>query len=253
MDNYQTTEIRRLLQLYYEGKTSREEERILTSLLREAKDLPADLEAERELFTLLAETPEVTIPQRDDNAITDALEREMKADANASGRHTSKIWRQLLSAAAVAACLILAWTILRNYTTNEHENRELKLLVDIPEDKQLISDTSVTIINLSKAEAKAHDHGTGVKSDSSVTKKIEVKPGRPDDEAARKYPDGYLYLSEEEEDLLEANNYRVVSDEQEAYAIINSVFSRLDGNIIESDYRINDINDEYARIINVSM
>ncbi len=98
--------IRLLLERYYDGATSPDEERELAGLLDSASPLPADLEPDRAMFKALAEASEADVPE--------SLTRAIMEGVDARIRQTSKPRRQrfmaiaaTLTAAAAAVMLII--------------------------------------------------------------------------------------------------------------------------------------------------
>lgn len=81
-------EIDRLLERYYAGQTTEQEEDALLQTLRSADDLPADLQAERDLFLSLHKNMVEDVPVPED------LETELTAriDRKASAPRRRRLW-----------------------------------------------------------------------------------------------------------------------------------------------------------------
>ena len=81
-------EIDRLLERYYAGQTTEQEEDALLQTLRSANDLPADLQAERDLFLSLHKNMVEDVPVPED------LETELTAriDRKASAPRRRRLW-----------------------------------------------------------------------------------------------------------------------------------------------------------------
>lgn len=81
-------EIDRLLERYYAGQTTEQEEDALLQSLRSANDLPADLQAERDLFLSLHKNMVEDVPVPED------LETELTAriDRKASAPRRRRLW-----------------------------------------------------------------------------------------------------------------------------------------------------------------
>lgn len=75
MTNDRIKEIRKLLDLYYQGLTTPVEERRLSGLFAEEESLPADLVVDRQLFSNL----DTEIPSGIATKIEEALETEFRA------------------------------------------------------------------------------------------------------------------------------------------------------------------------------
>lgn len=91
-------EIDRLLERYYAGQTTEEEEDGLLQALQSTNDLPADLQAERDLFLCLHPGTRNEIPVPDDLEAGLAASIDRKASAT---RHCRLWW------SSVAASLLL--------------------------------------------------------------------------------------------------------------------------------------------------
>lgn len=249
MNKQKETEIRRLLDRYYEGQTSVDEERRLYSLLTADDDLPEDLKADREVIKALSEYPEVDIPEETEMKLIGRLEQEMARE------RLRAVWRKrIITSVVVAASLIAAWIGIRMLIPSAHNDSIEPLLTDIGKKETLISDTSITINHLAVASEGNINNQSFSKSLESREQAIRVNKKNNGTTVGTKHSvneksnEELIYLSYEEEKELEAANYHVVNDEREAYAIMNAVFLRMDGNIQESDYRIEDISEKYERV-----
>lgn len=81
-------EIDRLLERYYAGQTTEQEEDALLQTLRSADDLPADLQAERDLFLSLHKNMVEDVP------VPEGLETKLTAriDRKASAPRRRRLW-----------------------------------------------------------------------------------------------------------------------------------------------------------------
>lgn len=81
-------EIDRLLERYYAGQTTEQEEDALLQTLRSANDLPADLQAERDLFLSLHKNMVEDVP------VPEGLETKLTAriDRKASAPRRRRLW-----------------------------------------------------------------------------------------------------------------------------------------------------------------
>lgn len=212
------TYIRKLLDLYYEGISTREQERELASFFAEAKELPEEFEADRLLFVAMADTDE-DIPGALDVRIMSALRRESKR---------GKAIRALSFAAAAAAVLALLFVGIRLIAPEKTVEPEMKTplltVVGGPESGVQQTDTAFLLCleQTQQADKKQADHKKAGQSAEMKTAAEEIEP----------------------EAVAEAN-YRVIDNETEAYEIVNSVFMRLDDNISKVGYRIDGMQDEY--------
>lgn len=248
--NSKEKEIRRLLDLYYSGATTRDEERELSAMLRDAGPLSPDLEREREIFEMLSDDEETPIPASTDRRILDAVEGEIRQSRIKIARR--RLWLIIGSA---AAC-ILAGLLVARLLVDTNAPQKKPLYVKVETRSVIEPDTAVTIVSITDEEGKVFQKKIVTSSKEKEEAPVMAQaPKEPSSSKAWKdsknEDDGY-YLSAEEERMLEAGNYRVVNDEREAYAILNSVFTRLDGNMTESSHRVKDINDEYVRAVKYS-
>ncbi|HIY89311.1 MAG TPA: hypothetical protein H9824_11510 [Candidatus Bacteroides pullicola] len=90
-------EIEKLLARYYDGLTTEQEEEKLTQALHSAKDLPEDLQAERDLFLSLHKDTVEDVPVPED------LETELAAriDRKASAPRRLRLWWGSVAASAL--------------------------------------------------------------------------------------------------------------------------------------------------------
>lgn len=283
--NNEYREIRLLLARYYDGTASQAETRRLEEFFAQCADLPADLEADRALFEAMAgiACEPVEIPAGLSSRIDAALEAEMARDRMADADESSGtagaaaaprhgVWRRrLLTAVAAAACLAAAVTTVRTlmYVPD---------ISDSPRNEAIASAADSARMNASLAsaadaqavDAQAVDTVAPAIAPTGLTARAEKPaPAAARKKAARKaravtapevdgddspdvieserYPAEMYAASgyEAEEERLIAANYHVVDDEREAYAIVNSIFSRLEGNMMREDNRLDDIGDSY--------
>lgn len=248
MNKESEKDIRRLLDLYYQGETSVVEERQIVEYFESHENLPDDLIPDSYLFKSFYNKNSY-IPETVDEKIIKAIEEEFKKQTKSHNYRL--IWYAL---SAVAACLIIGYIGLKIFSPQNNTNSQIiPLLSEIANDKENNTDTTVTHFNLANYENKRVDKQTIIKKDdiattdsknktrsTSISSSISKEEITVDEEPC--------YLTIEEEEQLEARNYRVVRDEDEAFVIMNSVFSQLDGKIKESNYRIVDISDKYERV-----
>lgn len=114
--------IKGLLEKFYNAETTREEELELTDFFRSATDLPAELEADRKMFAVLAEAQSFAEAPADlDAKIMSAIDASTKQTPQASAeetdhqplrrlgnlRYSSKLRRIFIGISAVAAVVAL--------------------------------------------------------------------------------------------------------------------------------------------------
>lgn len=272
-------EIRDLLSRWYDAETTRAEEARLEELLRSARDLPADLEKDKKLFLSLSSLAEVNeasegrdakdsrvsafadIPDDLSAMISEALEAEIAKsslqDEKAAKQPNRSVWfRRLGATAGIAAALIGGVLLLRplfnapvqSSLTAENLGSATNAESIAAVDSNAFVGTSLRdvdpgaeSVNSGTTAGASKTHIARTKHRKARTRGISENPAvSPDDTS-----EDFGYLSEEEEARLMAGHYRVVSDEREAYAMVNTVFSRLEGHMIQEDYRLDGISAQY--------
>lgn len=265
-------DIRGMLARYYDGIASQTEIGRLEEFFSCAAPLPADLEADKVLFRSMSglSAEPVDIPAELSDRISAALDAEIAGDSTGrepkASRHSA--WRRrLLVAVAAAACLTAVVTTFRT-------------LIDMPEmipaqpggtiasavdtarrgnpspSLAAAEDTLVMAIAPDGLAARAEKPGSVRRGNRRAARSAGASarhdaeptdentsvgyPSYANAEVANEMPD---YTPEEERMI--AANYRVVDDEREAYAIVNSIFSRLEGNMMREDRRLDVIDDNY--------
>lgn len=245
-------EIREILDRWYEGLTVPDEERRLSEFFSEDRELPEDLEAERNMFRAIAaaDEAETDIPAGLAARIDSALEAEMARERNAVSSPSR--WRLRITAVCgAAACLMAGWLTIRTLvgTAPGLDNQSERMAVNAPAPsispvKEAATYTvepepepEPTAVSPDKGNVKSKPVYSAPKPVPHKRHLIAAEADIPADED--------MFLSEAEEEQLIADNYHVVEDEREAYAILNSVFARLEGSMVEENYRIGDINAQY--------
>lgn len=274
-------EMRELLGRWYSGTTTPAEEHLLAEALAGKAELPADLEADARLFRELTAlgASETEMPEEYSSRITAALEREMAASRRKTPGDAfwrSSRFRRIGAAAVIAVCLsfiggVALWdstgTQLRGGETlatvsgqtdktqnvspivAEAEDSVIMVFperggLEAPAEKNLPKGRKPGVIR-SVASAKAANENLVAMAD------IE-KPETPEAEV-------YDFLTPEEEAMLADSRYRVVTDSDEANAILSSVFAQLEAKVDIQANNISMLHEEYEvelnklnTIINVS-
>lgn len=264
MNSNKINEIRGTLDRWYAGETSPDEERVLMEFFATATELPEDLEAERRLFTgmddVLSEVMDspVDMPAEYSDRIAAALDAEIAREAH-TNRSRASIWRRrILAAGGVAACLLAGWLGFRTLT-----------VPDLPGDtaprqyaavRKPTAATTATlapsVISAAPAEESVAIASASVPASAGKSKpRMARRSAAPVKETTAyvssgreevSYWDGDdMYLSPEEEARLLADNYHVIDNEHEANALVSSVFARLEGNVVQESYKMQDISAQY--------
>lgn len=263
MNSNKINEIRGTLDRWYAGETSPDDERVLMEFFATPTELPEDLEAERRLFTgmddVLSEVMDspVDVPAEYSDRIAAALKAEIAREAH-TNRNRASIWRRrILAAGGVAACLLAGWLGFRTLT-----------VPDLPGDtapgqyaavrKPTVTatePTAATVIRPTAAEESGVIASASVQTSTDKSKsRLKRRSSAPVKETVaavnreqeeETYWDDDMYLSAEEEARLLADNYHVIDNECEANAFVSSVFARLEGNVVQESYKMQDISAQY--------
>lgn len=233
-------EIRNLLGRYYNGECTPAERSRLAGLLASAPDLPADLEPDRKLFGLLegSAADSAAMPPETESRITAALEAEMAA----ARKRPMPLRRIMLRIASIAACMLLAVTVLWYYDftktgSDPHAGKKApgsdrpgmaEVKVPAVADTMIMPLPSMPDVNALSGRQKP------VKKErmlAAVVKTATVVPAEP---AAAEDSDA----AEPEVDEWIAENYRVIDDPREADAIVGSVLAVMQSNLVFDEVKV---------------
>lgn len=243
-------DIREILNRWYDGNTTPAEQQRLADFFATDRELPADLEMEREIFRAMAEAGEeyAEMPHEVSERINAALEAEMAWERRPQRKGFG--WRRrAITACAAAACMAVVLTIpfLKSDDKAMVGDKPGMALSETPDAGPVSTDTMLFMTpEQPRAVAPA------VEKESRKLASAQKKSSR---KAVKRKPvetdgDDDLYLSEEEEERLVASNYHVVTDEREANAILGAVFVRLKSGMTEESYKISDVKARYEMEMN---
>lgn len=243
-------DIREILNRWYDGNTTPAEQQRLAYFFATDRELPADLEMEREMFRAMTEAGEdyAEMPVEVSEHITAALEAEMSGER--SLRRKGSGWRsRAMTACAAAACMAVVLTIpfLKSSDKAMIGDKAGMAVRETPDARRASTDTMLFMTpELPRAVAPA------VEKESRKLASAQKKASR---HAVKRKPvetdsDDDLYISEEEEKRLVAANYHVVTDEREAHAILSTVFVRLESGMTEENFKISDVRARYEMEMN---
>lgn len=243
-------DIREILNRWYDGNTTPAEQQRLADFFATDRELPADLEMEREVFRAMTEAGEdyAEMPLEVSERINAALDAEMAGER--VERRKGFGWRRrAMTACAAAACMAVVLTIpfLKSNDKAMVGDKPGMAVSETPDVRPVSTDTMLFMTpEQPRAVAPAVEKES--RKLASVHKKaprhaVKHKPVETDS-------DDDLYLSEEEEERLVAANYHVVTDEREANAILGAVFVRLKSGITEESYKISDVKARYEMEMN---
>lgn len=243
-------EIREILNRWYDGNTTPAEQQRLADFFATDRELPADLEMEREMFRAMTEAggEYAEMPLEVSRSINAALDTEMARERRPQRKNFG--WRRrAMTACAAAACMAVVLTIpfLKSSDKAMVGDKAGMAVSETPDAGQVSTDTMLFMTpELPRAVAPA------VEKESRKLASAQKKSSR---KAVKRKPvetdgDDDLYLSEEEEERLVAANYHVVTDEREANAILGAVFVRLKSGMTEESYKISDVKARYEMEMN---
>ncbi len=243
-------DIREILNRWYDGQSTPAEQQRLADFFATDRELPADLEMEREMFRAMTEAGEdyAEMPLEVSRSINAALEVEMAREREPQRKGFG--WRRrAMTACAAAACMAVVLTIpfLKSNDKAMVGDKAGMAVSETPDVRPVSTDTILFMTpELPRAVAPAVEKES--RKLASVHKKaarkaVKHKPVETDS-------DDDLYLSEEEEERLVAANYHVVTDEREADAILSTVFVRLESGMTEENFRISDVKSRYEMEMN---
>lgn len=243
-------DIREILNRWYDGNTTPAEQQRLADFFATDRELPADLEMEREMFRAMTEAGEdyAEMPLEVSRSINAALEVEMAREREPQRKGFG--WRRrAMTACAAAACMAVVLTIpfLKSNDKAMVGDKAGMAVSETPDVRPVSTDTMLFMTpEQPRAVAPA------VEKESRKLASVHKKAPR---HAVKHQPvetdsDDDLYLSEEEEERLVAANYHVVTDEREANAILGAVFVRLKSGITEESYKISDVKARYEMEMN---
>lgn len=243
-------DIREILNRWYDGNTTPAEQQRLADFFATDRELPADLEMEREMFRAMTEAGEdyAEMPHDVSERINAAIEAEM-AEERGPQRKGFGWRRRAMTACAAAACMAVVLTIpfLKSNDKAMVGDKAGMALSETPDAGPVSTDTMLFMTpEQPRAVAPAVEKESRKLASAqkkSSRKAVKCKPVETDG-------DDDLYLSEEEEERLVAANYHVVTDEREANAILSTVFVRLESGMTEENFRISDVRTRYEMEMN---
>lgn len=242
-------DIREILNRWYDGNTTPAEQQRLADFFATDRELPADLEMEREMFRTMTEAGEdyAEMPHDVSERINAAIEAEMAGERGPQRKGFG--WRRrAMTACAAAACMAVVLTIpfLKSSDKAMVGDKPGMALSETPDAGPISTDTMLFMTpEQPRAVAPAVEKESRKLASAqkkSSRKAVKCKPVETDDDD--------LYLSEEEEERLVAANYHVVTDEREANAILGAVFVRLKSGMTEESYKISDVKARYEMEMN---
>lgn len=167
--------IKDLLEKFYEGTSSQEEDNILSEFFNSGESIPQDMEADRRMFAVLSDPSKYAMPPADlQEKIMEAVDNApiTRTVAGASLHRKRFSWISIASFAAAAA--VIAFFMLAPFSTGVKTDT-----VHAPNQlaSSSYSDTVDTNINLSEPVAELEGKGDVKDIDSSTRKNNSVGKG----------------------------------------------------------------------------
>ena len=229
----------------------------LTELFAEASGLPDDLLLEREIFLAMHEVASCPVEMPDHLArrVDEAVSKEIAAPGRPRLRKTFRRW--IYPAASAAACLLVAVVALRMGVQENPSSGDTQSCLASVEKTSVsaavghIADTLSAVVAAAPSlelVAEAGETGVRRKHCRKAHKPRSVSRGAEETAPVLKddcRDDDIIFEEPDEPSRLLAANYRVVEDEQEASAIINAVFMRLEGRMNEESSHVDEIDLDY--------
>lgn len=192
---YDINHIKSLLEAYYDGSTTIEQEKLLCDFFASTTDIPAELEADRQLFNSLhsALTNEIIVPNNLEDQLITHIDNLEKAEQN-----NSRKWIIPFTYISAAACLIALFTIGLNF-------------IDL--DNKLIDNETILV-----SENNINDT-IDYNINNNIDKTPEVEPQEPVivDEETEVPQETKKKKRTKRQRINKTNQLRLVSDEQIAY------------------------------------
>lgn len=265
-DRIDNNKIRALLDRWYSGLTTPEEERMLADMLASSGNLPSDMEADRILFAELSLISEALpeMPEAYSSRINEALEKEMASERRVVPsvfKRLNKGWIGRIAAvvAVSVACAFFAMKMIdtpqmdvgvKNLALDGGVEKKMNMSDDTLQNHYLaLQATHLEVARVSAAEPANRTVAKPVtvkeKNGASVNKMRYDQSDSNDYDSEDDYATCDSNYSHPDEARFIRENYRVVRDQDEADAILSSIFSRLESNVAMETSKLSKIDLEY--------
>lgn len=141
-------EIKKLIDSFYEGQTSREEELLLSDYFR-GDEVAEELENEKELFLQLFEKDEILVPVSLENNLSQLIDGAAKAERIRKKPKQIKLW---VSVAASMAILISVGFLLRTPTFKADYSKVIEADKQIADSQNQATGQQFTEVEFKQAE-----------------------------------------------------------------------------------------------------
>lgn len=269
--NYNASDIdkaKQLLEAWYEGATDRADEAWLELFFSGAGELPAGLEAERGIFVALRESASgpVSMPEECRRSIVKALDAEIRRES---------VWRRRRILWGAAACMLLVSGV--TFMTRHIDvtgSTAAEAIAEVATDSAEASagrgmiaanvkadtDTSAFVTALGKAEERRIASASPAKGSSpSKRHAAQKRTGGVNLEGSERgvaeqrhdpapQPLYACSYTEEEQEMME-RGYRVVCSEAEARAVVGLVMAKMQENVVETTYVMDDAAYRFDKVV----
>lgn len=226
---YDINKIKRLLEAYYDGNTSIEQEKLLCDFFATSTDIPAELEPDRQIFATLHTTAltQIDIPTDLEQKLVSHIDNMQQHD-----ERNNKKWIKTFAYISAAACAIALFTLgLKIFNSNDnHINQEVVLASD---NKNIDS----------------------IKGNNNLVQEIEApEPILPQEKPMPKVEKKKKRAKRQR--VINANQLKSVSDEQIAYEnterallLLSEKLNKAQKGINKTQSTINEVNNTITDII----
>lgn len=229
--NHDIDQIKSLLEAYYDGTTTIEQEKLLYDFFASATEIPAEMEADRQLFNSLHSVlaKEIIVPDNLENQLISHIDNLEKAE-----QINRRKWIKPFAYISAAACAILLFTF--------------GIKIFNPENNQ-INQTAKTVLI---SETKVFD---SINSNSNPIQEIEApEPIKTEDITLPKAETKKKKVKRQR--IVKQNDLKSVSDEQLAYEnterallLLSEKLNKAQKGINKTQSTINEVNNTITDII----
>lgn len=237
-------EIRKLIELFYDGKSSPAEEKRLLSLLDEADDaaLPSDLVEEKRILTQICRQEPPAGLEAELTALIDNLaavdnrdsrvDDEVKMDSGSPRVLRLPVWRKIMWWSTSVAAAVVLLVMLLPMSRPDLGDRGTLLADNDTAASMVMPEISILASSLSSTEPMEVTQEVPVKEESVQEVPVPVKKGSRRNRTADRHPASttdrkLASVTVTESPAPPSGKNREVTDQEEAKALIGRAFSRV--------------------------
>lgn len=258
-DNLDYIYIRKLLSRWYDAETTRDEEAELIHILSSAENLPPDLEKDKALLLSLGSSDDIypEIPIEFSKRISDAIEKEISSATDKKRKRFSGLFNRgrLAWAAAIGAIIVLGSVmtikIIDSDDIGRFDGKHVITVAPSEQKRDTIIRNNKLILSSNAGKHIAYAAATGLDSRAGSAKAnrsgiIEKRKSDNENVTTGDYSNSDdEYILTEEEERMAKSHYRVIRTEEEADALLNSIYSKLESNLERETSKISRYELEY--------